>query len=262
MGAKLPIVVSVPHGGTRLPKELMPLCLLSPIDFVIDGDTWSRQIYDVAQEVNGYLAADFPRAIVDVNRSPEDSPPQNPDGVVKTVTVQGKQVWHDDVVQNDKSLADQLIATYHSPYHARLHELCLTKGAVLGLDCHTMLAISPKGDQLRPSICVSNRGNKMAESVTGPCTAPAELVRDFAVCLKNAFHHEDLSVNINDPFFGGYVSRHQASQGPVPWIQLEISRGLYIADENKVTIEPDEKHLKRIADIRKKLLLALDSLLD
>lgn len=65
-------------------------------------------------------------AIVDVNRAPGDLPPHNPDGVVKTVTVEKKLVWSDANILNSEfvdtllSKAD-LVETFYCfySYHCR-----------------------------------------------------------------------------------------------------------------------------------------------
>jgi formiminoglutamase len=41
------------------------------------------------------------RAIVDVNRAPDDRAPKNPDGVVKAVTVNGTSVYKEGMLPDD-----------------------------------------------------------------------------------------------------------------------------------------------------------------
>ena len=84
----IPILVTVPHGGMRLPPEASE-CRLSPLEVVLDGDTWSRDLYNLRDHVAAFLDTEIPRAVIDLNRAPVDLPPVNPDGVVKTITVDG-----------------------------------------------------------------------------------------------------------------------------------------------------------------------------
>ena len=94
-GENLPILISVPHGGMTIPKNLQTKCLIDSSDILMDGDTWSRELYDFKDLVEEYVDIDIARLVVDMNRSPDDLPPSNPDGVVKTITVDRKQVWDD-----------------------------------------------------------------------------------------------------------------------------------------------------------------------
>ena len=55
------------------------------------------------------------RAIVDVNRAPEDRPPKNQDGVVKTVTINGTPVYKGDKFPDD-ALIEELLQRYYYPY--------------------------------------------------------------------------------------------------------------------------------------------------
>jgi N-formylglutamate deformylase len=91
--APLPIVISVPHGGTEVPQELQAHCRLSLSAVLMDNDTWARDLFSLSARVAFYGESLVARAVIDMNRDPRDRPPQNPDGVVKTVTVFGEQVW-------------------------------------------------------------------------------------------------------------------------------------------------------------------------
>ncbi|NIO15885.1 MAG: N-formylglutamate amidohydrolase, partial [Deltaproteobacteria bacterium] len=109
---RLPVVISVPHGGTAVPFEARHLMRLGIGEILIDGDTWARQLYDLFAHVASYVDTDIARAALDMNRSPGDRPPENPDGVVKTVTAGGIPVW-DDPEGLSLQLADLLVKKYH-----------------------------------------------------------------------------------------------------------------------------------------------------
>lgn len=257
MGAPLPIVVSVPHGGIHAPPEAAELCLLDERDFTLDGDTWARQLYDLRGEVLGHLDTPVPRAVVDMNRSPYDL--SVPDGITKTLSLQGRQVWRDPSGP-PRSLAYLLVSRYHLEYHRRLDELSRAPGPVLGLDCHTMLATGPDTGpdpgQARPLVCLGNGGGPSA----GPVTAPAELVIALRDALAAELRHEDADVDavtVNDPFKGGYICRRHGLYGPLPWVQLELSRALYLPPDGKIAAEPDHDDQERLTDLRLKILGAL-----
>ena len=262
MAGLLPILVSVPHGGIVAPSETLGHCLLDERDFAIDGDTWARELYALRDDVIGYVDTPTPRAIVDMNRSPYGGP--GPDAITKMVTIQGKQVWRDQSGP-PRSLAYQLISGHHWKYHQALDRLSrILPGVQLGVDCHTMLAVGPEGapdpGQRRPMICIGNRGGGDARSASEPTTAPAELVFGLRDALQAAFRHEDVDVgeiSINAPFKGGYICRRHGQYGPIPWLQLELSRALYLPGDGEISARPGRESGRRLDDLRLKIMSAL-----
>jgi formiminoglutamase len=236
-------------------------------DILRDGDTWSRQLYDLLGHVVSYADTDIARAALDINRSPDDRPPDNPDGVVKSVTADGVQVWEDPAGLSPE-LADLIVNEYHRPYHEGIKNAARAGTAVLGIDCHTMLIqappIGPDAGRSRPAICISNGGNEKGEEDGGPLTAPSDLVRALRDAMAIEFRDigtatsfGDETVLINDPFRGGYICRRHANYGPIPWVQFEINRGLYLPDTPELTEKPDGPSLERLKDIRERFIRGL-----
>ena len=91
---KLPLLITVPHGGTNIPKEAQE-CALTAHQIAADNDTWSQELYHFSEHVVAFHDTDVPRAIVDLNRAADLHGPKHPDGVVKTHTVDGRQIWPD-----------------------------------------------------------------------------------------------------------------------------------------------------------------------
>jgi N-formylglutamate deformylase len=269
--SRLPVVISVPHGGTEAPPESRSLCLLDQADFAEDGDTWSRELYSFSDEVAAFVDTGVPRAIVDMNRAIDDRPPANPDGVIKTVTVQGKQVWSDPAGP-PPGLTDRLLDDHHQAYHQKLARACRDSGALLGIDCHTMLAVAPAGSptpgKTRPAFCISNCGNRRGEPEDGSATAPVSLMLAFQKNLESVFAPElagftagEPRARINEPFRGGYITRHHGRNGPLPWIQLELSRALYLPEGARLDAPPNREMARVLTTIRGKILEALREVL-
>ena len=82
----LPVVVSVPHGGRERPPELDGAVALDDTDLFADVDAFTDTIYGVSGRVAHLEIASIARTFVDLNRAPDDLPPANPDGVVKSGT--------------------------------------------------------------------------------------------------------------------------------------------------------------------------------
>lgn len=212
----LPLFLSVPHAGLRIPEEVVESCRLAPAEVREDGDEGAAEIYDLASEVQGFVTTDVARAIVDLNRAETD---RRPDGVVKTHTCMNVPVY--EPFPTDE-LVERLLERYYRPYHARLRN-APTDGFRLGIDCHTMLAIGPPIGPLageeRPRICISDHAGS---------TCPKDLFSIVVTSFGKAF---ELEPAVNDPFTGGYITRSHASE--MPWIQLEVSRAPFLTNGQK-----------------------------
>lgn len=264
--SKLPILFSVPHGGIRIPGKLQSLCSLDTAAILRDGDTWARELYALKEQAAYYIDTDIARAVIDLNRAPDDLPPENPDGLVKTVTTEGKQVWKD---KNGLpfELVEELKKRYYYPYHLEIKKISKNKNLLIGIDCHTMLAVEPGSDPdrqiFRPLICISNGGNSFGKSAGEPLTAPESLISALADAFIIEFQHEDVEVNtysrlvgVNQPFRGGYIIKHHGGCNNMPWIQLEFSRALYLPSGQFSSV-PDAKSLKRLNYLKTKLITVL-----
>ena len=212
---KLPLLLSVPHAGLRVPPDAEPYCVLTPRQIAEDGDEGAAGVYDLAAEVATHVTTDVARAIVDVNRAEDD---RGADGVVKTHTCWNVPVYRELLPDG---VVGQLLARYYRPYHARLREHAWA-GVRLGIDCHTMAAkgppIGPGAGVERPYVCLSNAG----------ATCPHEWTHSLARCFEASFR---LPVAVNDPFPGGYIIRTHAHE--LPWVQLELSRAPFRDDAEK-----------------------------
>jgi formiminoglutamase len=249
--SKLPFFISIPHGGTKTPDEVRDRITISAADILEDGDAFTAEIYDVADQVRHVLKADVARAFVDLNRAEDDLPPANPDGVVKSRTCYSKPIYMPGR-QPDGPLTENLLERYHRPYHETIRETLARpgNGIVLALDCHSMAAtgpdVAPDPGQRRPAFCLGNRHDK---------TCSREMIDALAESLREAFGLGESDVTQNVPFAGGHVTRTHGAN-PVPWIQVEMSRDLYLRpeyfDQNALNIDP-----RRVAELRANFRQAL-----
>jgi len=257
---KLPILISVPHGGLEIPRELSKKCLIDPVGILLDSDTWARELYDFRDLAEEYADADVARLVVDLNRSPDDLPPSNPDGVVKIVTVNGMQIWNQPGGLSQQEI-QHLIQQYHTPYHERVRTATKNNKVVLGIDCHTML-----DRKNRPFFCISNRGSDDGLPLTEPITAPTHLILKLQENLQKEFEDfvpkntQQPLVTLNTPFSGGYITYHHGNQSAIPWLQLEINRSLYLPKSEKISFIPNEHDRVRLKEIRSKLYSAFQTL--
>jgi N-formylglutamate deformylase len=216
MTAKLPLLVSVPHAGLRVPDEVREHCILSARDIERDSDEGASEVYDFGVAVAGFVTTDVARAVVDLNRAEDDF---RPDGVVKTRTCLDVPV-HDPFPS--PATIELLLERYHRSYHRRLRELA-GSGVMLGVDCHTMLAVGPPmgpmAGKRRPEICLSDGDG---------ATCSGAWRRMLTDCLEESFGFE---ISINAPFKGGHIVRSHARE--LPWVQLELSRAPFLTNVEK-----------------------------
>ena len=212
----LPLLLSVPHAGTEVPSEVADYCALTPEQIVADGDEGAAAVYTLADEVDTHVTTTVARAVVDLNRAPDDF---RRDGVVKTHTCWEVPVWEPAL---PAELAATLVDRYWRPYHERLRELGSSRRFLLGVDCHTMAAhgppVGPDAGAARPAACLSN----------GDGTCPATWIEALQSALARRLGRE---VTINRPFRGGYITRTHAAE--MPWLQIELSRAPFASLEEK-----------------------------
>jgi N-formylglutamate deformylase len=261
MRARLPILISVPHGGTTIPPEVADRIRLTARDVLGDSDTFTCELYDFRHNVAAFIENPIARAVVDVNRAPDDRPPKNPDGVIKTRTVQGLQVYREGRYP-EEGLISTLLQTYYYPYHERVAALLDAHEVQLALDCHSMLPLAPPTKEHpgrpRPLICLSNRGDArgMPKEGQGLPTCPPEWLQILADAFRHAFAHEDGEIKLNEPFAGGYISQHHHRRTGIPWIQIELNRKLYLVDQH---FEPQSLRVAeaRIRELKERIFMAI-----
>jgi formiminoglutamase len=108
--------------------------------------------------------------------------------------------------------------------------------------------IAAQAGQRRPLICL---GNAHGES------CPMPMAETLAACFREVFMLDEVQVTLNEPFSGGFITRTHGNN-PIPWIQLEINRSLYLRppwfDGAKWTISRD-----RLAEVSSMILSVLEA---
>jgi len=204
----LPLCISVPHAGQRVPPELQDLCILSRENILADRDTGADTIYFPLQEyAAAFYTTDIARSLVDLNRAPGD---QGVKGVIKTRTCRDVPIYR---AFPDEQLVQKLLARYYYPYHDNLSAVAASNHIKMGIDCHTMShigpPIGPDPGRERPLVCLSY----------GDGTCPTDWINYLARCFASVFKEK---VWINKPFRGGYITRSHADE--MFWLQVEISQ--------------------------------------
>ena len=221
----LPVLLSIPHGGDRMPSEVQDIACISRRDIFGDSDPYTLAIYDMADEARCTVNTQIARCFVDVNRSLQSAKPISPDGLIKSYTSYNVPVYGPDVWPDDETCRT-LIKRYYMPYHRRVQRLLHDEDIQLCLDCHSMAANPPPISTAhtkspRPLFCLSNCNGQ---------SSPEDAVSLLAECMSKSFGVDPSTIHINTPFQGGHITSTYG-MNPYPWIQVEMNRSMYLSKE-------------------------------
>ena len=85
-----------------------------------------------------------------------------------------------------------------------------------------------------------------------------DTLRRLAAAITRAFECSEDDVQLNRPFRGGYITRRHG-RNPLPWIQIEMNRSLYLADP-WFDSETRTANESRLVELRERFARALGSL--
>lgn len=235
----IPVLIAVPHAGRAYPASLLREMRQPEIAAVRLEDRYVDRIArSVARSTGaGLLVAQAPRAMIDLNRAPDDvdwemvprgSRPEGASllpsrrarsglGLVPRRLPGLGEIWRGRLER--AALVDRLEGV-HRPYHSALSQALTALrdrwGAALLLDFHSMppLPVRLGSEPARFVI-----GDRFGAACHGSLVASA--FSWFSVQGQEAAH--------NRPYAGGYVlDRHGAPSEGVHAMQIEIDRSSYL----------------------------------
>lgn len=260
--AAAPVVFDSPHSGMEWPSDFAPTAPREAI--LTTWDAYVDELWGGAPDHGAtLLAARFPRAYVDANRSVDDIDPallaepwplpfatsdysRRAMGLIRRLALPGVPMY-----DRPLSVAEvkQRIATCYVPYRVALQEqldgLHAVVGSVWHINCHSMKSrgngMNLDDGALRPDIVVSDRLGRTAS-------------RDFTQWTADWFLARGFSVQINDPYRGGdLVVTHGDPAHRRQSIQIEINRALYL-DEAEFARGPRFREISsRLGDFARDL---------
>jgi len=239
-GAPVPVVVAVPHAGRIYPPDFTAL-MRNPSAAGIRLE--DRYIDLVAEQVArntgaALLVAHAPRAMIDLNRSPDDIDwdmiaDGTPDrrarlaagrrargglGLVPRRLPGLGELWRRRLTQAELAAR---IEHVHRPYHAALADVLEALrdrwGAALLIDLHSMPPLgSKRGPEAAPDFVVGDRFGASCDSALS-----AAALDHFGAAGRRVAH--------NRPYAGGYgLDRHAAPARGVHALQVEVCRSAYL----------------------------------
>ena len=238
------VVFASPHSGRAYSRAFLARSALDARAIRSSEDAFVDELFAAAPHHGApLLAAEAPRAFVDVNRAADELDPaliegvrrggHNPRvssglGVIPRVVAGGRAIYRGRMTLAD---ARARLEGCWEPYHAALRGLMEESHAAFGeailIDCHSMPHEAVDGGRAgRPDVVLGDR--------FGAAAAPGLVER-----VEAAFARAGLRVARNAPFAGAYVTQAygRPSHGSHA-IQVEIDRALYM-DEARVERRPD-----------------------
>jgi N-formylglutamate deformylase len=221
-----PVLVSVPHAGTRLPAELAGL--EGPWQDLPDTDWHVDRLVDFVPELGASLiVAEDSRYVVDLNRPADDRPlyERAGTGLVPTETFAGQPLYPAGR-EPDAAARQRRVDKYWRPYHQaiseRLAAIKARHGHAVLFDAHSIISRVPRlfDDQL-PDL---NLGTYAGRS----CAAALE--QRAGEILAGA---EGFTQVVNGRFQGGYITRQYGQPDQrFHALQLETAQCCYMDEAN------------------------------
>jgi N-formylglutamate deformylase len=243
----LPFVFNSPHSGRIYPRSFTERSKLDETAIRRSEDHFVDELFFSSVGFGApMLAANFPRAYVDVNREPYELDPTMflgrlpPYANTASVRVAGglgtvpRLVGENMDIYRSKLCVEEAlerIEVIYKPYHAALRRLIARTHSRFGravlIDCHSMPGnIRISGSGVRPDFIIGDRYGTSASS---------ELSR---LALKLLEEQGFVAVR-NKPYAGGFITEHygRPARG-LHALQIEVNRSLYI-DEVTLKKKPD-----------------------
>lgn len=254
VGVAVPLVVSIPHAGTYVPREIARSFAGDHIRALPMTDWHLHALYDFLPALGvTTLCANFSRFVVDLNRPPDASPlypGRFETGLIATRTFQGEDIF---VEPPDPATIEDRRRRYHAPYHQKLSELLEEKrrrfGAVLLIDAHSVASqASLLHPALQDDIYLGNRDGE---------TCPDWVTE----VIEQGFRGAKLKVVRNRPYKGGYITKHYGQLPGVQALQIEMCERLYMDESRPAVVPAGAQFIEMQSTLRsvfKALIRALD----
>jgi len=234
---RVPFLFSSPHSGRYYPERFLAMARLDRNAIRRSEDCYVEELFGGAVALGApMLAANFPRAYLDVNREPwELDPRMFAEPVPSFCNIRSARVAGGlgtvpklvgeglDIYPGRLPLAEAVsrIEAVYKPYHETLKRLLMRTHARFGyavlIDCHSMPASIRVGDNgVRPDFIV---GDRFGISATRALT-------ETAIGLLAGMGY---TVAHNKPYAGGFITEHYGRPARhLHALQIEVNRGLYM----------------------------------
>lgn len=237
--APLPVLIAAPHGGRAYPARLIENFRQKDAVLRLEDrhvDTLAREV--ATQTGAALIVAAAPRAMIDLNRAPDDVDwsmiagekairtrhslanrrARSGLGLIPRRLPGTGEIWKSPL---SRAELDRRIEVVHRPYHAALGKTLESLrdrwGAALLIDLHSMPPLRSKHPgSVAPEFVLGDRFGASCDARLMACA-----LQGFAAAAKVTAH--------NRPYSGGYVlDRHGAPQRGLHAMQIEVCRSIYL----------------------------------
>lgn len=243
----VPFIFASPHSGRHYPATLAAASRLDCLMLRRSEDAFVEDLFAEVVELGApLLAAEFPRAFLDVNRGmgeidaamfagPLGMTVDTPSarvaaglGVIPRIVRDGAEIYRGKLKPDDAALRlEKLYQPYHRALATLVDETYARFGVAVVVDCHSMPSVLGA-----PDIVLGDR--------YGASAAPV-----LSRLAEAAFGREGLSVARNAPYAGGHTTMlYGRTARGCHALQIEVNRGLYL-DEEKIMRKPSFEAVKR-----------------
>ncbi|MBU4528217.1 MAG: N-formylglutamate amidohydrolase [Hoeflea sp.] len=232
-----PFVFNSPHSGRVYPDSFLKMSRLDRMSIRRSEDHYVDELFAGVIHLGApMLAAQFPRAWLDVNREPYELDPRMFDGALPSFanigsmrvagglgTIPRLVAENMDIYRERLSVEEGLsrIERVYRPYHATLRRIIAQThvqfGKAILIDCHSMPAnVRVAGGQPRPDIIIGDRYG-------------ASAAHDLSRAAVSFLSELGYRVVRNKPYAGGFITEHygRPARG-LHALQIEVNRGLYV----------------------------------
>jgi N-formylglutamate amidohydrolase len=259
-----PLILASPHSGSNYPAEFVAAARLDTLSLRRSEDSFVDELVGGGPEQGvPLISATFPRAFCDPNREAWELDPAMFEetlpawvnttsarvgaglGTIARVVSSGESIYRRKLRFAE---AEARVRGFWEPYHTALAGLIAATrerfGLCLLVDCHSM-----------PGHGCGGRAGSGPDFVLGDAHGTACAPR-ITRLVEITMMQLGYSVRRNDPYAGGYVTRHYGRpREHVHVLQIEIARGLYM-DEMQIA------KLPRFATVRRDLTTLIATLAD
>ncbi|WP_116087194.1 N-formylglutamate amidohydrolase [Tropicimonas sp. IMCC34011] len=255
-------IFASPHSGRDYPPSFLRRVILDELSVRSSEDAFMDELVSAAPSCGATLiAANVPRAYIDLNRGPDELDPgvvqnvrgsgNNPRigsglGVIPRVVSNGRAIYSGKI---ELAEAKARIADFWQPYHAALAaEIESAKrahGIAILFDMHSMpheaIDAGLRAGGRPPQVVL---GNRFGAACGG----------DIMQRIEAIFRKEGFRVALNVPFAGAYVTQQYGRPARNQHaVQIEIDRSLYM-DEARIEKGPEfDAFRERMSGIVRKL---------
>jgi N-formylglutamate deformylase len=242
-----PLVVSVPHAGTRTAG--FEATLSPELDVRCDADLFVDRLYRIGEPAGPevFVAAQLSRFVCDLNRDPDDvgagavpehSAPRNNDGrgFIWAMTTTGAPALARPLTLGEWQERTAIHAGYHETITKALTRARAKFGFAILLDGHSM----PSHGRLGHKDPGRTRADVVPGDRDGTSCAPA-----LSELVIGHFQAQGMAVRPNDPYTGGYITSHHGRPADrIHAIQIELRRNLYMDEQSYTPLEPGFTRLR------------------